>query len=65
MANRAAALKKPSETSKLTTKPGAGRVFTISMKGIPRVDAQTKARVEAAARKPDSPRRDYPKLSAD
>lgn len=65
MAKPAAALNKPAQSSKLTTKASAGRVFTISMKGIPRVDAQTKARVEAAARKSDSPRRDYPKLGTD
>ena len=52
------ALKKP----KLAAKATPGRVFTISMKGIPRVSAETKARLEAAARAPSSKRRDYPRL---
>lgn len=36
----------------------AGRVFTISLKNVPRVDANTKASLEAAARIPR--RRNYP-----
>jgi hypothetical protein len=35
------------------------------MKGVPRVDAKTKARLEAAARTPGSTRRDYPQVIAD
>jgi hypothetical protein len=65
MAKRAAALNKSATKSKLTTKADAGRAFTISLKGIPRVDAETKARMEAAARSPSSKRRDYPKLVPD
>ncbi len=38
----------------------AGRSFTISMKGIPKVDATVKARLEAAARCPSSKKRNYP-----
>ena len=62
MAKTATALKKPGETSRLATKAKPGRVFTISLKGIPRVDAQAKARLEAAARSPNSKRHDYPQL---
>jgi hypothetical protein len=65
MAKRTAALNKSASTSKLSTKADAGRVFTISLKGIPRVDAQAKARLEAAARSPGSKRRDYPKPPPD
>jgi hypothetical protein len=62
-AKTATALKKPAETPGFTPKKAAaGRVFTMSLKGIPRVNAQTKARLEAAARSPGSKRRDYPKL---
>lgn len=51
---------------KLTELPGAkvsGRGFPISMKGIPKVDAKTKARLEAAARNPDSKKRHFPILA--
>ena len=58
-------LKKPTETSKSATPAKVGRVFTISLKGVPRVDAKTKARLEAAARTPGSSRRDYPQVIAD
>ncbi len=58
-------LKKQPETSKPATPTQAGRVFKISLKGIPRVDAKTKARLEAAARSPGSARRDYPQVIAD
>ena len=50
---------------KATQPPGAkvaGRVFSISMNNIPRVTAQTKARMQAAARNPAVKRRDYPRL---
>lgn len=56
------AFKKPAGTPKFAAKATAGRVFTISMKGIPRVSAETKARLEDAARAPASKRRDYPRL---
>jgi hypothetical protein len=62
MAKSATALKKPEQTPGPGTKAAAGRVFAISLKGIPRVDAQAKARLEAAARSPSSKRRDYPQL---
>lgn len=65
MAKTAAALKKPAETPRLAIKATAGRVFAISLKGIPRVDAQAKARLEAAARSPGSKRRDYPHLAVE
>jgi hypothetical protein len=42
-----------------------GRVFTISMQGIPRVTPQSRARLEAAARSPTYIRRDYPVLNTD
>ena len=56
------ALNKPPEIPKRAAQATTGRVFTISMKGIPRVSAETKARLEAAARTPASKRRDYPRL---
>ena len=56
------ALKKPTRTPKLAAKAMPGRVFTISMKGIPRVSVETKARLQAAARVAGSKRRDYPRL---
>jgi hypothetical protein len=62
MAKTAKALTKPGETSRLATKAKAGRVFTLSLKGIPRVDAQAKARLEAAARSPNRKWHDYPHL---
>ena len=46
-------------------KAAPGRVFTISMKGIPSVNAETKARLEAAARNPNSKRRNYPLVTVD
>jgi hypothetical protein len=58
-----AALNKSAQAFKSSTKARAGRVFAISLKGIPRVDAQAKARLEAAARSPDNSRRDYPQLA--
>lgn len=58
-------LKKPTETSKSATPAKTGRVFTISLKDVPRVDAKTKARLEAAARTPGSSRRDYPQVIVD
>jgi hypothetical protein len=58
-------LVKPPETGQLTTKAKAGRVFKISLNGIPRVDAQTRARLEMAARNPESARRDYPQVVLD
>lgn len=58
-------LKKQPETSKSATPAKAGRVFKISLQGIPRVDAETKARLEAAARTPGNTRRDYPQVVAD
>ncbi|NHZ65273.1 hypothetical protein [Massilia genomosp. 1] len=41
-----------------------GRVFPMSLQGIPRVTAQSRARLEAAARVPENTR-DYPKLIVD
>lgn len=58
-------LKKPTETSKSATPAKAGRVFTTSLKGVPRVDAKTKARLEAAAWTPSNSRHDYPQVIAD
>jgi hypothetical protein len=58
-------LKKTIETSKSVTPAKAGRVFTITLKGVPRVDAKMKARLDAAARTPGSSRRDYPQVIAD
>ena len=51
---------------KLTTSTDAKasrRGFSISMKGIPKVDAKTMARLEAAARSPDSKKRQFPILA--
>lgn len=56
-------LKQPKLATAVQT--ATGRVFTISMKGIPRLDAAGKARLEAAARKPQRKRRDYPQLKID
>lgn len=56
---------KPSDIAKPVTAAQAGRVFKISLQGIPRIDANTKARLEAAARSPASARRDYPQVNAD
>jgi hypothetical protein len=56
-------LKKQLETSKSSAPTKAGRVFKISLKGIPRVDAKTKARLDAAARNPGSTPRDYPQVA--
>jgi hypothetical protein len=42
-----------------------GRVFTISLQGIPRVTPQSRARLEAAARSATNTRRDYPLLNTD
>jgi hypothetical protein len=58
-------LKKPSEPSRSATSATPGRVFKISLKGIPRVDAKTKARLDTAARNPANDRRDYPQVVAD
>lgn len=38
-----------------------GRVFTMSLQGIARVNAESRARLEAAARAPET-RRDYPEM---
>jgi hypothetical protein len=65
MPKSTALLKKHSETSKSATLPTVGGVFKISLKGIPKVDAKTKVRLEAAARSPESTRRDYPEVIAD
>lgn len=54
--------KKPAEAVGLAPTVKPGRVFTISLKGIPRVDAKAKARLQAAARSPDSKRQEYPRL---
>jgi len=58
-----AALQKPAQAFKSSTQARSGRVFAISLKGIPRIDAAAQARLEAAARSPDQPRRDYPHLT--
>lgn len=42
-----------------------GRVFKISLRGIPRVTPESRARLEAAARSTASKRRDYPQLNTD
>jgi len=42
---------------------GTGRIFKISMKGIPPVTAESRARMEAAARNPAQQRRDYPQVN--
>jgi hypothetical protein len=57
-----------STVKKPKTSPGAGasgRVFSISMKGIPKVDVKTMARLEAAARSPDSKKRQFPILAVE
>lgn len=41
------------------------RVFKISMKGIPPVTPEIRARIEAAARDPAKQRRAYPQISDD
>ena len=55
------ALKKSAETPKFAAKAKPGRVFTLSLKGIPRVTAEGKKRLETAARA-STKRRDYPQL---
>jgi len=67
MAKTATALKSPAGATKhatkaLVTKALAGRDFTISLKGIPWVDAQTKSRLEVAARSPSGKRQNDPQL---
>jgi hypothetical protein len=51
--------------SNATVNGGQDRVVSpsLSLKGMPRADAQAKARLEAAARSPSSKRRDYPQLA--
>jgi hypothetical protein len=61
MTKQSAALKK--QAFKASTKARPARVFSISLKGIPQLDASAKARLEAAARSPESQRRDYPQLA--
>ena len=46
-------------------KAKGGRVFKISMKGIPPVTPEIRARMEAAARDPAKQRRDYPLINVD
>lgn len=66
MAKTVAALKTTAKkTPSLAVKAKAGRTFEISLKGIPRVDAQAKARLEVAARSPSGKRRDYPHLAVE
>jgi hypothetical protein len=55
------ALKKSTQTPKFEATAKPGRVFTLSFKGIPRVTAEGKKRLEAAARA-NGKRRDYPQL---
>lgn len=55
------ALKKSAGTPKPVAKAKPGRVFTLSLKGIPRVTAEDKKRLETAARA-NTKRRDYPHL---
>ncbi len=57
-------LTKSTETPKFEAKAKPGRVFTLSLKGIPRVTAESKKRLEAAARS-NSKRRAYPQLVAE
>lgn len=57
MSNSFTAVKQP---AKLIGAKASGRGFVISMKGIPRVDAKEKARLEAAARSTASRKRSYP-----
>lgn len=52
-------------TSPLPEPTRPGRVFAVSLKGIPPVTTATRARLEAAARSPDSKRHDYPRLLTD
>lgn len=63
MADRTAPLKKPSEISKPESNSDVGRVFSMSMEGIPRVTAEIRARLEAAARDPNAKRRSYPQIT--
>lgn len=60
MSKAASALKKELEASATPTK--TGRVFKLSMKGIPRVDAALKARLQSAARDQSRKRRGYPEV---
>jgi len=61
MASNTTTLKKPAKTASANA---SGRSFSISMEGIPRVDAKAKSRLEAAARKikPGSKKRNFPVL---
>lgn len=51
--------------AKAAAKAKSGRVFTISMTGIPKVTKETRAKLELGARSPSSSRRDYPILVVD
>lgn len=62
MAKHATPIDRANNAPMPATKTNAGHVFTISLKGIPRVDAQALARLEAAARNPSNMRRNYPEL---
>jgi hypothetical protein len=54
-------LKKSAGAPKVAAKAKPGRVFTLSLKGIPRVTAEGKKRLETAARA-STKRQDYPQL---
>lgn len=57
---------KPADADSIHQKPlsteTAGRIFSVSLKGIPRVTTEARARLEAAARQPATARRDFPTI---
>lgn len=57
--------KKTAGTLAADAKARGGRVFKISMKGIPPVTPEIRARMEVAARDPAKQRRDYPLITVD
>lgn len=44
--------------------PTSGRVFGVSAKALPRIDSKGREKLENAARKLASPRRNYPEFTA-
>lgn len=60
---------KPVNADSIQKKPQAtetaGRVFSVSLKGIPRVTAESRARLEAAARSPATARSNFPRIITD
>ncbi|UOD27681.1 hypothetical protein INH39_19475 [Massilia violaceinigra] len=60
---------KPVNADSIQQKPQstetAGRIFSVSLQEIPRVSADSRARLEAAARRPATARRNFPTIITD